>query len=160
MSVQRWVFSFTARPRYPRGNRLRHPLDRRLGWSQSWSERRGEETGLQSNPDTALVQSVYRLRYPGSLLLHVPALKNVSDWGELFMLLFEADKLEVNWKRGLLEHCCEFLNHSPADMSLPTRCINISSHRAMTMNFGEKEIWVDVFWLLCTTLVRPNIARH
>jgi hypothetical protein len=39
----RWVVSFTPRPLYLLWESLRYPLDRRLGWPQSWSGRRGEE---------------------------------------------------------------------------------------------------------------------
>jgi hypothetical protein len=46
----RWrrVVSFTPRPLYPRGNRPRYPLYRRLGGPQSRSERHGEEKNLAS----------------------------------------------------------------------------------------------------------------
>jgi hypothetical protein len=39
----RWMVSFTPLPLYPRGKSPRYPLDRRLGWPQSQSGRRGEE---------------------------------------------------------------------------------------------------------------------
>jgi hypothetical protein len=44
----RWrrVVSFTPLPLYPRGKRLRYPLDRRLGRPQSRSGRCGEEKKL------------------------------------------------------------------------------------------------------------------
>jgi hypothetical protein len=43
----RWVFSFTARPLYPKEKRSWYPLDRRLGGPQRRSERGGEENNSQ-----------------------------------------------------------------------------------------------------------------
>jgi hypothetical protein len=39
----RWVMTFTPQPPYPRGNRPRYPLDRRLDGPQRWSGRFREE---------------------------------------------------------------------------------------------------------------------
>jgi hypothetical protein len=72
----RWMVSFTPRPLYPLGKSPRYPLDRRLDGPHSRSVRRGEEKilalpGLELRPlgRTACSQSLYRLRYPGSLKL-------------------------------------------------------------------------------------------
>jgi hypothetical protein len=58
----RWVVSFTPRPLYPQGKRLRYPLDMRLGGPQSRSGHDGEETipspRWESNPKTPIVQPV------------------------------------------------------------------------------------------------------
>jgi hypothetical protein len=71
----RWVVSFTPLPRYPRGKSPRFPLDGRLGGPQSrsgrcWEEKILDPTGTRT-PDPlsrpACSQSLYRLRYPGSL---------------------------------------------------------------------------------------------
>jgi len=49
---RRWVVSFTFQPFYP-GKRNPYPLDRRLGWPQSQSERSGRKkprSWRESNP--------------------------------------------------------------------------------------------------------------
>jgi hypothetical protein len=56
----RWVVSFTPLPLYPRGKRLRYPLNRRLGKPQSRSGRHGVEkiidpTGIRT-PTSSVVQ--------------------------------------------------------------------------------------------------------
>jgi hypothetical protein len=65
------VISLTPRPLYPRGKSPPYALDRRLGGPQSRSGRRGEEKilglELRSLGRPARSQSLYRLRYPGSI---------------------------------------------------------------------------------------------
>jgi hypothetical protein len=57
----RWIFSFTPRSLYARGNRLRYTLYRRLGGPQSRSGRCGEETNLTpAGNQTPAVQPVAR----------------------------------------------------------------------------------------------------
>jgi hypothetical protein len=82
----RWVVSFTHRPLYLRGKSPLYPLDRRLDGPQSRSGRRGEDTNLAPTgtrtptPGRASrIQSLYRLRYPGSLVFscNVLTLNNV-----------------------------------------------------------------------------------
>jgi hypothetical protein len=46
----RWVVSFTHRPLFPPGKEPLVPLDKRLGESQSWSRRCGEEINSQPLP--------------------------------------------------------------------------------------------------------------
>jgi hypothetical protein len=42
----RWVISFTPRPFYPKGKIPRYPSNRRLGWPQNRSGRRGDMENL------------------------------------------------------------------------------------------------------------------
>jgi hypothetical protein len=76
------VVSFTPRPLYLLGKNPQYPLGRKLGGSQSWSGRSGERkfltlTGLEIRPfgRPARSQSLYRLRYPGSLYVIVYIVK-------------------------------------------------------------------------------------
>jgi hypothetical protein len=62
------VVSFTPRPLYPWEKSPRYPFYRRLGGLQSRSERRGEEHFFDSTgTQTPTPQSLYQLRYPGSV---------------------------------------------------------------------------------------------
>jgi hypothetical protein len=70
----RWVVSFTPWPLYPQGKSPSYLLGRKLGGPQNWSGWCGEEKfmtlpGLQPWPlsHSAHRQSLYWLRYPGSL---------------------------------------------------------------------------------------------
>jgi hypothetical protein len=68
-----WVVSFTPRPLYPRGKSPLYPLDRNQSQSGWHVEKRKFLTlpGLKLRPlgHPACSQSLYRLSYPGSLVI-------------------------------------------------------------------------------------------
>jgi hypothetical protein len=81
----RWVVSFTLRPLYPWGKSPRYPFDSRLGGSQGWSGRRGEEKILDPTVSRPLSrparsQSLYRLRCFGFLLASGNKYPTVNSW--------------------------------------------------------------------------------
>jgi hypothetical protein len=72
---QKFILNFMPLKLYSRSKSPWYPLDRRLDGSQSRFGRRREEKilislgpELRSLGRTALIQSLYRLRYPGSLV--------------------------------------------------------------------------------------------
>jgi hypothetical protein len=99
------VVSITPLLLYPRGKSPRCPLDRRLGGPQSRSGQRGEEkildpTGtLTPTPrHAARSQSLYRLRYPGSLTVKVKVKVKLS-----LCLTNYALRHEGVWRSGCID---------------------------------------------------------
>jgi hypothetical protein len=87
----RWVVSFTYRPLYPRGNRPRYLLVRRLGGPQSWSKRCRELKNVTpSGNRTPAFQPVARHNTDWS----VPTPTGPTGTG-LYMVLVK--RLEVWW---------------------------------------------------------------